>query len=39
MDLISIKLENIDNKNDLEIEISNIKDINIIWSPESSNQN
>ena len=35
----SIKLENIDSKNDLEIEISNIKDINIIWSPESSNQN
>ena len=35
----SIKLENVDSKNDLEIEISNIKDINIIWSPESVNQN
>ena len=35
----SIKLENVDSMNDLEIEISNIKDINIIWSPESSNQN
>tara|TARA_B000000609_G_scaffold91297_1_gene69315 strand:+ start:803 stop:1324 length:522 start_codon:yes stop_codon:yes gene_type:complete len=34
----SIKLENVDSKSDLEIEISNIKDINIIWSPESVNQ-
>ena len=35
----NIKLEDVDSKSALEIEVDNIKDINIVWSPEVTNLN
>ena len=35
----NIKLEDVDGDNALEIEVDNIKDINIIWSPEVTSLN
>ena len=35
----NIKLEGINGDNTLEIELGNIRDINIIWSPEVTNLN
>ena len=35
----NIKLEDVDSKSTLEIEVDNIRDINIIWSPEVTNLN
>ena len=35
----NIKLEDVDGDNALEIEVDNIKDINIIWSPEVASLN
>lgn len=35
----NIKLEDVDGDNTLEIELDNIRDINIIWSPEVSSLN
>ena len=34
-----IKLEDVDSDSILEIELENIRDINIIWSPEVTNLN
>ena len=35
----NIKLEDVDSKSALEIEVDNIRDINIVWSPEVTNLN
>ena len=35
----NIKLEDVDIKSALEIEVDNIRDINIVWSPEVTNLN
>ena len=35
----NIKLEDVDGDNALEIEVDNIRDINIIWSPEVTSLN
>jgi ribosome maturation factor RimP len=35
----NIKLEDADSKSALEIEVDNIRDINIVWSPEVTNLN
>ena len=35
----NIKLEDVDNNIPLEIELDNIRDINIIWSPEATSLN
>ena len=35
----NIKLEDVDGDNVLEIEVDNIRDINIIWSPEVTSLN
>jgi ribosome maturation factor RimP len=35
----NIKLEDVDSKSALDIEVDNIRDINIVWSPEVTNLN
>ena len=35
----NIKLEDVDGNEDIEIEVDNIRDINIIWSPEATSLN